>query len=42
MHAVIVRLILSLLKHLRMRSYDVKTPQCFLSGVLLDNTDRLF
>lgn len=32
--AVIAWLILSLLKHLRMRSYDVKTPQSFWSGCL--------
>lgn len=35
LHGVIVRLILPLLKHLRMRSYDVKTPQSFWSGFYL-------
>lgn len=42
LHAVMVRLILSPLKHLGMRSYDVKTPQSFWSGILLDNTDSFF
>lgn len=37
-----VWLFLPLLKHFRIRSYDVKAPQSFWSGGLLHKTDKFF